>query len=42
MGWYFTIRKLLKFAMLLNVLAENISIIIVAESTTVKIQILLP
>ena len=41
MGWYFTIRKLLKFSMLLNVLVENTTIIIVAESTTIKIQILL-
>lgn len=41
MGWYFTIRKLLKFSMLLNVLVENTTIIIVAESTTIKIRILL-
>lgn len=41
MDWYFTIRKLLKFTMLLNILVENITIIIVAESSTIKIQILL-
>lgn len=41
MDWYFTIRKLLKFTMLLNILVENITIIVVAESSTIKIQILL-
>ena len=41
MDSYFTIRKLLKFTMLLNILVENITIIVVAESSTIKIQILL-
>lgn len=41
MDSYFTIRKLLKFTMLLNILVENITIIVVAESSTIIIQILL-